>query len=206
MKKLASFSTYVNQTHTMGKSLVIMVALVLLPVLSFGQSIFDKFEDRDGVTSIILNQKMFSMLATVNVDFEDPEAQQFMDMAKRITGLKVFTTDNLEVSKDMNATVNSYLKSSSLQELMRIKDGDQTVKFYVKEGKDENHVKELLMFINGLTEYTKDADITINGEKREVETVLLSLTGDIDLRQISKMTNSMNVPGGEHLEKAGKKN
>ena len=88
---------------------------------------------------------------------------------------------------------------------MRIKDGDQTVKFYIKEGKDDNHVKELLMFVSGLKEMTKDQDITINGKKREIETVLLSLTGDIDLRQVSKLTNQMNVPGGKHLEKAGEK-
>ena len=88
---------------------------------------------------------------------------------------------------------------------MRMKDGNQTVNFYVKEGKDENHVKELLMVINGLKELTKDEDIKINGKKREFETVLLSLTGDIDLRQISKMTEKMNVPGGDQLNKAGKK-
>ena len=82
--------------------------------------------------------------------------------------------------------------------------GNQTVNFYVREGKDENHVKELLMFINGLKEFTNGQDITINGKKREVETVLLTLTGDIDLRQISKLTSQMNMPGGEQLKKAGK--
>jgi hypothetical protein len=88
---------------------------------------------------------------------------------------------------------------------MRIKDGEQTVKFYVKEGKDDNHVKELLMFVNGLKEVTKGQDITINGKKREIETVILSLTGDIDLRQVSKLTNKMNVPGGDQLKKVGDK-
>lgn len=186
------------------KKLVVIAVLALMPIVSFGQSIFDKYEDQEGVTSVIVNQKMFSMLAGINIDLDDPEAQQFLEMAKKITGLKVFTTGDEAVSKDMNATVASYLKGSSLQELMRIKDGDQTVKFYVKEGKDENHVKELLMFINGLKEVTKGADIEINGKKREIETVLLSLTGDIDLRQISKLTSNMNVPGGEHLKKANK--
>lgn len=186
------------------KKLVVIAVLALMPIVSFGQSIFDKYEDQEGVTSVIVNQKMFSMLAGINIDLDDPEAQQFLEMAKKITGLKVFTTGDEAVSKDMNATVTSYLKGSSLQELMRIKDGDQTVKFYVKEGKDENHVKELLMFINGLKEVTKGADIEINGKKREIETVLLSLTGDIDLRQISKLTSNMNVPGGEHLKKANK--
>ena len=88
---------------------------------------------------------------------------------------------------------------------MRFKDGEQTVKFYVKEGKDENHVKELLMFMTGLKEMTEGQDIEINGKKRVFETVVLSLTGDIDLRQVSKITNSMNIPGGEQLKKAGDK-
>jgi hypothetical protein len=44
----------------------------------------------------------------------------------------------------------------------------------------------------------------INGEKRDIETVVVSIIGDIDLRQISKMTSQMNIPGGEQLEKAGK--
>lgn len=186
------------------KKLVLIIAIVLTPMISFGQSIFDKFEDQEGVTSVILNQKMFKMLSQMGIDLDDPEAQQYVDMAEKITGLKVFTTGDEKISADMKATVNKYLSSSDLEELMRIKDGDQTVKFYVKEGKDENHVKELLMFVNGIKEMTKGSDITINGQKREIETVLLTLTGDIDLRQISKLTNQMNMPGGEQLKKAGK--
>ena len=62
------------------------------------------------------------------------------------------------------------------------------------------------MFVSGLKEMTKGQNIKINGEKREIETVVLSLTGDIDLRQISKLTNQMNMPGGEQLKKANKKN
>jgi hypothetical protein len=195
-----------KSTKPMFRTAIIALALIMTPVLTFAQSIFDKFEDHPDVASVVVNQKMFSMLARLDVDMDDPEDQQFMEMVKNITGLKVFTTDNDKVSADMNATVNKYLKSSQLEELMRIKDGDQTVKFYVKEGKDENHVKELLMFVNGLKEMTKGQDITINGEKREFESVLLTLTGDIDLRQISKITNTMELPGGDHLEKAGKKN
>ena len=60
------------------------------------------------------------------------------------------------------------------------------------------------MVINGLKELTKGEDIKINGKKRDFETVVLSLTGDIDLRQISKMTEKMNVPGGDKLNKAAK--
>lgn len=187
------------------KKLVIITALLLAPILSFGQGIFDKFEDIDEVSSFVINQKMFRMLASIDIDMDDPEEQEFLEMAKKITGLKVFTTGDDKVSADMKATVNSYLKSSKLEELMRFKDGGQSIKFYVKEGKDENHVKELLMFMTGLKEMTKGKDIEINGKKRVFETVVLSLTGDIDLRQVSKITNKMDIPGGEQLKKAGKK-
>jgi hypothetical protein len=188
------------------KNLILIVAFLITTSASMAQGIFDKFEDLDGVTSVVVNQKMFKMLATMGVDIEDPEAQEYVNMANNITGFKVFTTGDQTISADMNATVQKYLKSTDLEELMRIKDGDQTVNFYVKEGKDENHVKELLMFINGLKEMTKGQNIEINGQKREIETVILSLTGDIDLRQISRLTNQMNIPGGKQLEKAGKEN
>jgi len=188
------------------KKLSLILALALISSATFAQGIFDKFEDKDGVMSVVVNQKMFKMLSTMGLDVDDPEAQGYIEMAKKITGLKVFTTGDESISADMSATVNSYLRSSKLEELMRIKDGDQTVNFYVKEGKDENHVQELLMFVNGLKEFTSGKDITINGKKREVETVLLSLTGDIDLREISKLTSQMNLPGGDQLKKAGKSN
>lgn len=206
MKNLINFHEYLNNKSIMSKKLAIIVAIALAPIVTFGQSIFDKYEDLDEVSSVIVNQKMFSMLASINIDLDDPEAQGYVDMVKKITGFKVFSTGDEKVSANMKATVDKYLKSSDLEELMRIKDGNQTVKIYVKEGKDDNHVKELLMFVTGLKEFTKGEDITINGKKREIETVLLSLTGDIDLRQISKLTNQMNIPGGKHLEKAGDKN
>lgn len=186
------------------KKVSFILALILMPVFAGAQSIFDKYEDVDGVTSVVVNQKMFSMIASMGISTDDPEAQEYLDMVKKITGMRVFTTADPKVSADMLATVNGYLKSSSLQELMRIKDGEQNIKFYVKEGKDENHVKELLMFMTGLNELTKNSDVNINGKKLEVETVLLSLVGDIDLRKIGEIANGMNVPGGEQLKKVKK--
>ncbi len=204
MKNLKNFHEQKFKVSSLSKKLVIAMAIIIAPIMSFGQGLFDKYESDESVTSFVINQKMFSMLASIDVNMDDPEDQAFMNMAKKITGLKVFTTGSEKTSADMNASVEKYLSSTNLEELMRMKDGNQTVKFYVKQGKDENHVKELLMVINGLKEISKDQDISINGKKREFETVLLSLTGDIDLRQISKMTEKMNVPGGKQLEKAGK--
>jgi len=187
------------------KKVSFILALILMPVLVTAQSVFDKYEDVKGVTSVVVNQKMFSMIASMGINLNDAEAQEYLEMVKKITGMRVFTTGDAKVAADMQASVNSYLKSSNLQELMRVKDGEQNVQFYVKEGNSEHQVKELLMFVTGLGDVTKDKNIEINGKKREVETVLLSLTGDIDLRKIGEITNGMNVPGGDQLKKVNKK-
>ena len=172
--------------------LILLVALV--PLSGFSQSLFDKYEELDDVTSVVVNQSMFNLLAKIDVEVDDPEAQDFMDIAKSVKSLKVFTTDNASFGADMKSSVNKYLKASSLTELMRVKDKDANVKFYIKEGKDSDHVSELLMFVTGLKEVEADG--------RKFETVLLSLTGNIDLNKINSLTKKMNLP--EELNKAGK--
>ncbi len=187
------------------RKLVLIIAIVMTPLVSFGQGIFDKYEDMDGVTSGVINSKMFSMIASIDIDMDDPEAAAMFDAIKKIKSIKLLTTGDKSIASSMNADVKKYIGSSSLEELMRFKDGNQTVKFYVREGSNENLVKELLMVVTGLKEMTKGESITINGEKRDVETVIVSILGDIDLREISKITSKMNIPGGEHLKKAGDK-
>ncbi len=179
------------------KKIFIIFILTLVPLAGFSQSLFDKYEDLDNVTSVVVNKSMFNLLSKIDVEVDDPEAKDFMDIAQSVNSLKVFTTDDKDVGADMLVSVNKYLKSESLEELMRIKDKDANVKFYIKSGKDDDHVSELLMIVTGM----KDVDVDIDG--RKFETVLLSLTGDIDLNKINSLTKKMNLP--EELNKAGKK-
>ncbi|MCK0147001.1 DUF4252 domain-containing protein [Arenibacter sp. F26102] len=178
------------------KKNIIIVLLAVLPFVGFSQSMFDKFEDLDNVSAVVVNESMFKLLSKINVEVDDKEAQDFMDIAQNLKNLKVFITEDKKVSVDMQTTMEKYLKSSSLQELMRVKDKDANVKFYIKSGKDEDHVSELLMFVTGI----KNGNLEIND--RKFETVLLSLTGDIDLNKIGSLTQKMNLPS--ELSKAGK--
>ncbi|MDM9630557.1 DUF4252 domain-containing protein [Robiginitalea aurantiaca] len=179
------------------KKYIAITLLLLTPLAGFSQSIFDKYEDMDEVSSVIVNKNMFDLLIKMDVDVDDPEAREFMDIAQSLSGLKVFVTEDKGVSADMQTTVDKYLRSASLEELMRVKDKDANVKFYIRNGKDDDHVSELLMFVTGI----KDMDVEIND--RSIETVLLTLTGDIDLTKIGSLTRKMNLP--EELEKAEKK-
>lgn len=90
----------------------------------------------------------------------------------------------------MKADVAKYLKGSTLDELMRVNTDGKNVKFYSKPGKDEDHVSELFMFLDGVKE---DGD--------GPNTVVLTITGEIDLKQVSKIADHLNVPGGEELKK-----
>ncbi|WP_405414261.1 DUF4252 domain-containing protein [Maribacter sp. Asnod1-A12] len=179
------------------KKILILALLVLAPVIISAQDIFEKYEDNDKVTFVAMQPKMFQMLGKMSVSSDDPEAKEFFELVNSITSFKVITTEDASISKDVDSWVTNRLNSSSFEELMRVRDGNSNVKFYVKEGKDSNHVKELLMFVTGLK------DIDINGKK--LETVLLSLTGDINLQSVSKLTDKMDLPGGDQLGKASKK-
>ena len=185
------------------KKIIVLLALALSPVLTSAQDIFDKYEDSDEVTFVAMQPKIFQMLAKMSINSDDPEAKEFFELVNSITSFKVITTENATVSKDIASWTTQRLKSSNYEELMRVRDEGANVKFYVKEGKDDDHVKELLMFVTGLSEVKQMDEVKVNGKK--LETVLLSLTGDIDLTKIGKLTEKMNLPGGDELGKAGKK-
>lgn len=179
------------------KKIVFLLGLVLLPFLSNAQSYFDSLEDEDDVTAVVVNKEMFKLMSKIDIDTDDKEAQEYISLIKNLDDLKVFVSKKSSMSSKMNNMMNQYLKKANLKELMRVKDKETNVKFYFKQGSNEDKVAELLMFVSGMK------DVKVNGG--EVETVLLSLTGDIDLKQISKLTKEMNIPGGEHLKKAEKK-
>ena len=193
--------TIVNlKTKTMKNKLVVFVmAIMLFPLTSMGQNIFEKYSDNHDVTYVSIKPKMFQMLAKMDIDTDDPETKAYVEMVKSITSFKTIVTDNKAISNDIAGWVKS--RSGSLEELMEVKDDGVEVKFYVQEGKDSDHVKELLIFVNGLNEVTKGKDININGKNREIETVVVSLTGDINLNEISKLTSKMDLPGSDKLKK-----
>ncbi|MEN3324337.1 DUF4252 domain-containing protein [Mariniflexile soesokkakense] len=187
----------------MKKTIIVFVmAIMLLPLSGMAQDIFEKYNDNSDVTYVSIKPKMFQMIAKMGINVDEPEAKAYMDMVKSITSFRTIVTDNKTISADISKWVKS--RSGSLEELMEVKDDGAEVKFYVKEGKDSNHVKELLIFVNGINKVMKES-VDVNGQQRRFETVIVSLTGDINLNEISKLTEKMNIPGGNHLDKKKKK-
>lgn len=180
------------------KKSIIVVTAFLVSLSGFSQSQFDEFENMDHVASVIVNKSMMDLFGDLAENSSDEEAREFASLAKGLDKLKVFMTEDETATANMKASVDKYLRSSTMEELMRVKDEDTHVKFYIKSGNDENHVKELLMFVTGIDK------VKIGHKGRNIETVLLSLTGDIDLRKIGSITKNMDVVPKE-LNKAKKK-
>ncbi|WP_299781445.1 DUF4252 domain-containing protein [uncultured Formosa sp.] len=192
-------TTINKNSKTMTKKIILFaLVMVLLPASMMAQSIFEKYSENPDVTYVNIKPKMFQMLAKLDISTDDAESQAYLNMVNSITSFKTIITDDKAIATDISKWMSS--KKGGLEELMEVKDEGREVKFYVKEGRDADHVKELLIFVNGIGDLTKDANVEINGKNRQIETVVALLTGDIDLNEISKLTSKMNIPGGEHLK------
>ena len=156
------------------KSLAILSAAFISMSVS-AQASFEKLEANKDINTVVVSQKMFQMLS--KIDSKDADAKEFMEVANK---LKIFTTENTTAATQMKTEALAYVKTAALSELMRVKDKAQNVKFYTKGGKDANNVAELLMLVEP-SETSK-------------QTVVLSLTGDINLNKIGVLTKNMNLP------------
>lgn len=170
------------------RKIILTIVLVLTANTFFAQSVFDKFDGQENIATVIVNKKMFSLLSKMEV--KDKETQQYVNLIKKLDNLKVFVTESDAKASEMRATSDKYIKTSALEELMRITEKGKSVKIYVKSGATDSQVKELLMFVDGA------------GPKSQ--SVLMSLTGDFDLNELSVLTDKMNLPGGDDLKKASK--
>ncbi len=169
------------------KTVAIAILMLCSSMMITAQNEFDKFESIRGVSSMVMNQKMFKLLSKVDLNSSDPEMQAYINLVNNLENVKMFTTTKTEVAADMKNVMNSYTSSSNLSELMRANDDGKNVKFYYKPGSNDDFVSEFVMFLVG----------NIDGENR---TVFFQVTGNIDLKQISKLAQEFDFKGSDALK------
>lgn len=172
------------------KKIIVTVVLILISNVFFAQSVFDKYEGQESISSIIVNKKMFQMMSSVKVDANDKETQQYLNLLKKLDFLKVFSTANAKAATDMKLTADMYWKTAGLAELKSNNNYGKNLRIWVKTGANEGQIKEILI-------YNEEAN-------NENQTVLMSLTGDFNLNEISFLIDKMKIPGGNELKKATK--
>lgn len=168
------------------KKIIVLIALVIAPAVSFGQSMFDKLENMDEVSSFIVNKDAFQLLQKFGGDMGgDNEAIEIFKMVQNLNELKIFKTSDVKVAKTMESMVTSAVKQSKLTELMRMKDKDARVQIYVKTGSNKEYVSEVLMFVNGISRVTDG----------NADSAIISLTGMIDINKLSGLADKFAKDG-----------
>lgn len=172
------------------KAITILAGILLLTTGAMSQSImdklFDKYSGAEGYTSVYISKYMFDMFR--NNETEVKSGDDMEQIISKLECIKILVTDDDPATPapvDLYQEIMKQIPSSPYKEVMVVKEKDQDIKFYARE--EKARVVELLMVIGG-----KD------------DNVLISIQGDIDMKNISKLARSMNIEGIENLEKMEK--
>lgn len=160
--------------------------LAFSPLLANAQA-FENYENMKNVDAMIMTSKMFKMLAKVDLSEGEKEARQYLKLIENLDEIRMFTSGDSQVRNQMARDVENYLQKDSLEQLMQVNEDGKNIRFYSKPGKNDSVVSELFMFMEG------------QNEGKPIS-VILSITGDIDLSQLSKLTSDLKIPGAEELE------
>jgi len=171
--------------------LILVTAFLMAPFLSNAQN-FEKYTDMPGVSSMLVTSEMFKLLSDIDFESEDPETQAYVSLIENLENIRVISTTDSGIGSKMATDAKSYLKSSGMKMLMSFKDDGQDVKFYIRPGSSEGLVKELFMFMEGK-------------ENGKPMTTIMRITGNVDLKQVSKLAKDLDVPGAGELEKVDEK-
>lgn len=167
------------------KKISFIILISVFPLLVFSQNrsvdeLFDKYSGKEGFTTVYVSKNLFKMAG--KMDLDDPDVEGLVDELETI---KILATDSEFLNQ---GKINFYdeimreLPVNEYEELLVVKEKDQDVKFLSKE--KNGVIVELLLVVGG-----KD------------DNALISISGNIDLKHISKLASSMEGTGMKHLDK-----
>lgn len=167
------------------KKLSLIILVFIFPLLVFSQhnavnKLFEKYAGKEGFTTVYISRNLFKMVGEMNLD--DPDINELVD---KLETIKILVSDSEFINEE---GINFYdeimtgLTIDEYDELLVVKEKDKDINFLSKE--KNGIIVELLLVVGG-----KD------------ENVLISITGSIDLKHISKLASSMKGTGMEHLNK-----
>lgn len=167
--------------------LTLMMLIVSIGVQAQSDAIsrfFDKYATDDSFTQVTVSSKMFNLFT--NMEADTPEDKELLDAISKLKGLRIIAKDNARNARELYREAFALIPEAEYEELMSVRDDQKDMKFMIRE--NGNKISELLMVMGGPDEF-----------------MILSVFGDIDLKQISRIGRKMNVSGLEKLESMGKK-
>ena len=179
------------------KKLILLTATALLmafmPSRTFSQSttddLFEKYGTKEGFTTVHITKELFSLFGEIAGESDDDDIQGLNSVINGLDYIRILMYENSNDNKYNNPKTFKEFKDDlkkvqlkNFAELMTVSEPGETVKFMIR--KDGKKIKELLLLIN-----------------QEDEAGFISISGNIDLKSISKLSKAMNIGGLEQLEK-----
>jgi len=166
------------------KKIVFSLLLIMSSVFAKAQNtavdqLFAKYADKDGFTTVSISKAMFSLFAS-----ENESKDQFNQAVKGLESIRILAPDSTIIQKGKLNFYNEISKSlpmSQYEELMSVKEKDQVFKMLIR--KKGSVITEFLMIGGGN------------------ENVLICITGNIDLKSISKLSKAMDIEGMKNIDK-----
>ena len=158
-----------------------MLCLVSMSLQSQNTAVDRHFQDYrhdERYTHVSVSSKMFELF--VNFEREDKTEQQIIETISKLQGLKVLMGSGISDAEEVYESI-SMRPFSDMEELMNISDSNKSFRFFISE-RDEM-IRELAM---------------VGYEGTQV--FILSLIGDIDLKEIAALSKKMDLEGFEHFE------
>jgi len=141
---------------------------------------FTSFETSTGVTEVILEEDLLSVLATIS-DEEDPNIMAILEGLKLVKA-NIFKVDesNQKELKSYVANIDSKLSNTKWKRIVKTRSENELANVYIKFNSDKK--------ITGLvvTSFEKDG-----------EAAFVNIVGSVDLATIGKLGKKFNIP---HLE------
>jgi Domain of unknown function (DUF4252) len=173
------------------KRILISVAILFMVLSAYSQSnaideLFDKYSDKEGFTTVSISSKMFSMFGSK--DLKDSQNQDLNNLMNKLKSIRILSVEDSALNKTINfySELSKKLDFSVYEELMVVKEGNNTTKFLVKE--NGSNISELLVITGGTGGNT-----------------LISIRGDLDLKSISGLSKTMGIQQLESLDKIDQK-
>lgn len=172
---------------------LVVILMAMMPMVTKAQSaidrLYEKYAGKDGFTSINVSPEMFKMMAGFSMNDSSKEAIAAQDAIKQIKSLKMLVYEPKDSIKALNFyhVIQRMVPMNGFKDLMTINSHGNNLKFLARQ--DPNgKIRELLMIVRG-----------------DHETMIMSMTGKIDMKSIAEISKSMNIHGMGDLKKLGEK-
>ena len=193
--KIYPYTFILQKAFQMKKYTLILVLLMSLNLLT-AQNIFEQYQKDPAVSYLNVSPKMFEMLGKLSLNTDDPQMNGFIDMVKSMDSFKVLSTKSGVIAQDMEAWIANQIDQTELETVMNLSEKDVNVQFCVVYGSDDSKVDRLVMYVKGAKKSDDQEGLDISN----INFILLSIEGDIDLNQVASLTEVIDIPGGKFLK------